>query len=288
MSIQVALHHKTEYRYDRSVTLLPQVVRLRPAPHCRTPVVSYSLKIAPTDLFLNWQQDPYSNYLARLVFNKPARKFMAEVDLVVDMEPVNPFDFFIEEGASKYPFAYEGRLAKELTPFLEASENSPELLAFAASLRQGDIGTLDYVVALNQALQKRVGYVIRLEPGIQSCRETLTKSSGSCRDSAWLFVQVLRHLGLAARFVSGYLIQLTADVPSLDGPSGPERDFTDLHAWTEVFLPGAGWIGLDPTSGLLAGEGHIPLASSTSPSDAAPISGALATDGDDEIGSDFR
>jgi uncharacterized protein (DUF2126 family)/transglutaminase-like putative cysteine protease len=293
MAIRVALHHKTEYRYDRSVTLLPQVVRLRPAPHCRTPVVSYSLKIEPTDLFLNWQQDPYSNFLARLVFNEPARKFKVEVDLVVDMEPINPFDFFIEEQASKYPFAYESRLAKELTPFLEASENTPELLAFAASLRQKDIGTLDYVVALNQALQKRVGYVIRLEPGIQSCTETLTKSKGSCRDSAWLFVQVLRHLGLAARFVSGYLIQLTADVPSLDGPSGPERDFTDLHAWTEVFLPGAGWVGLDPTSGLLAGEGHIPLASTADPSDAAPITGSFTytkdgVDDTDDVGVDFH
>ena len=194
MAIRVALHHKTEYLYDRSVTLLPQVVRLRPAPHCRTPIVSYSLKIEPTDLFLNWQQDPYSNYVARLVFNEPARKLKVEVDLVVDLEPINPFDFFIEEESSQYPFAYEARLAKELTPFLAADENTPELLDLVAALRKNKIVTLDYLVELNQAIQKRVGYIIRLEPGIQTCQQTLSKSKGSCRDSAsstecdsWMF-----------------------------------------------------------------------------------------------------
>lgn len=293
MAIRVALHHKTEYLYDRSVNLSPHVVRLRPAPHCRTPIVSYSLKIEPAEHFMNWQQDPYSNFLARLVFNKPTRKLKVEVDLVVEMEPINPFDFFIEDDASKYPFKYEGQLAKELVPFLETREATPALMQLVESVRKKDIVTLDYLVELNQVLQKRVGYVIRMEPGIQSCEETLTKSTGSCRDSAWLFVQVLRHLGLAARFVSGYLIQLTADVPALDGPSGPERDFTDLHAWTEVFIPGAGWIGLDPTSGLLAGEGHIPLACTATPSDAAAISGFIGPADDPdavsiEIASDMK
>jgi uncharacterized protein (DUF2126 family)/transglutaminase-like putative cysteine protease len=293
MAIRVALHHKTEYLYDRPVTLLPQIVRLRPAPHCRTPVVSYSLKIEPKDQFLNWQQDPYSNYLARLVFPKPAKKLKVEVDLVVDMQPINPFDFFIEEAATEYPFKYEGQLAKELLPFLEWTENSPALLELVESVRKTKVRTLDYLVEINQVLQKKIGYVIRLEPGIQSCEETISKARGSCRDSAWLFVQVLRHLGLAARFVSGYLIQLTADVPALDGPSGPERDFTDLHAWTEVYIPGAGWIGFDPTSGLLAGEGHIPLACTADPSDAAPITGSFTYtknghDETDDVGVDFN
>lgn len=134
------------------------------------------------------------------------------------------------------------------------------LRAFVRSLDCKKRPIIDFLVYLNSEINRHLNYTIRLEPGVQSCEVTLEKKLGSCRDFAWLFVQVLRHLGLAARFVSGYLVQLKADVASLDGPSGPEADFTDLHAWTEVYIPGAGWIGLDATSGLFAGEGHIPLA----------------------------
>jgi uncharacterized protein (DUF2126 family)/transglutaminase-like putative cysteine protease len=275
MAIRVALNHKTEYHYDRPVSLLPQVVRLRPAPHCRTPITSYSLKIRPEDHFLNWQQDPYSNYLARLVFHKPTRFFEVEVDLVAELTAINPFDFFIETSAEKCPFAYEPVLAKELAPYLEKEPAGLLLNQRVRHIRRDRIQTNDYLVDINQDLYRDIRYIIRMEPGIQSCEETLAKRSGSCRDTAWLLVQVLRHLGLAARFVSGYLIQLTADVPALDGPSGPVHDFTDLHAWAEVYLPGAGWIGLDPTSGLLAGEGHLPLACAADPTSAAPITGSF-------------
>jgi uncharacterized protein (DUF2126 family)/transglutaminase-like putative cysteine protease len=283
MAIRVALHHRTVYRYDRPVTLMPHVVRLRPAPHCRTPIVSYSLKVQPELQFLNWQQDPYSNYLARFVFPEPATEAVFEVDLVAEMTAINPFDFFIDSAAQKYPFVYEPVLARELTPYLEKEPAGPLLQGLVDKYRKSDIVTVDYLVELNQAVQERVSYVIRMQPGIQSCEETLSLGSGSCRDSAWLLVNLMRHLGLAARFVSGYLIQLTADVKSLDGPSGPTEDFTDLHAWTEVFIPGAGWVGLDPTSGLLAGEGHIPLACAADPTSAAAITGSyqwtkLATD----------
>ena len=290
MSIQVALHHKTEYHYDRPVTLLPQVIRLRPAPHCRTPILSYSLKVQPAKQFFNWQQDPYSNYLARIVFQEAARDFVVEVDLVAEMVAINPFDFFVEEYASKYPFAYEANLAVELHPFLEIKESEPRLLELVREMRREKLAMNDYLVEINQRLHKETRYVIRMEPGVQTCEQTLTKGSGSCRDSAWLMVQLLRHLGMAARFVSGYLIQLTADEKALDGPSGPERDFTDLHAWAEVFLPGAGWIGLDPTSGLLAGEGHIPLACTADPQNAAPISGSYTfakRSEEDEVATDF-
>ena len=280
MPIQVALNHKTTYRYNRLVTLLPQVVRLRPAPHCRTPILSYSLRVEPHPHYLNWQQDPYSNHLARLVFPKPVSELRIEVDLVAEMTVINPFDFFVEEAAEKFPFRYDAILARELIPYLETEPAGPRLQALASELRGSDVRTVDYIVELNRRLHEKIRYVIRLEPGVQPCEQTLELGSGSCRDTGWLLVQLLRQLGLAARFVSGYLIQLKADVPALDGPSGTEVDFTDLHAWAEVYLPGAGWVGLDPTSGLLAGEGHIPLACTADPLSAAPVSGSYSWNSD--------
>jgi uncharacterized protein (DUF2126 family) len=278
MSIRVALHHRTQYSYDRLAELGPQVVRLRPAPHCRTPIRAYSLKVSPSGHYLNWQQDPYGNYLARLVFTEQVQELVVEVDVQAEMTVVNPFDFFLEPAAEKYPFSYTPTLLKDLVPFLHVSpvmDNSP-LAEFLRTIDVTSRKTIDFLVDLNQHLKDTIGYVIRMEPGVQTCDETLSTRTGSCRDTSWLLVNILRHMGFAARFVSGYLIQLTADVKSLDGPSGPEQDFTDLHAWAEVFLPGAGWIGLDPTSGLLAGEGHIPLACTPEPIGAAPITGTTS------------
>lgn len=276
MPIQIALNHVSDYRYDRAISLGPQVIRLRPAPHCRTRILSYSLKVTPGEHFINWQQDPQANYLARVVFPEKTPHFRVEVDLVAEMTVINPFDFFLEPEAEQWPFAYENpNLVRELAPYQVTLPLTERLKAFIDQVPRHKRKTIDFLVALNQRIYQDINYLIRLEPGVQTPEETLTKGSGSCRDSAWLMVQVLRHLGLAARFASGYLIQLTADVKSLDGPSGPEQDFTDLHAWCEVYLPGAGWIGLDPTSGLFAGEGHIPLACSPEPSSAAPISGLL-------------
>ena len=325
MAIHVALHHKTEYTYDQPVGHGPHVIRLRPAPHCRTKILSYSQRVSGGEHFINWQQDPFSNWNARLLFPEKMPKLCVEVELVAEMAVYNPFDFFVDETAIHFPFAYESGLRKDLTPFLEAVALTPKLdeciadiksdilcppktqfhmtsvsplrrtevqhkarspastgsvVATAPELcpapaRSEPLRTVDFLVHLNQLLQRQIKYLIRLEPGVQTPEETLSKGSGSCRDTGWLLVQLARHFGLAARFVSGYLIQLAPDVKSLDGPSGAAHDFTDLHAWCEVFIPGAGWIGMDPTSGLLAGEGHIPLSCTPEPSSAAPVTGAV-------------
>lgn len=278
MSIVAGLNHVTHYRYDRPTSLGMQTIRLRPAPHARSHIQSYSLKITPKEHFINWQQDPFGNFLARVVFPEKISEFKIEVDLITEIRAFNPFDFFLEESAKEFPFAYDPELKEELAPYLEVKERGPGLLAWLNNTDKSKAGIIDFLVTINQRLNQSLTYTVRLEPGIQPCEETLKLGSGSCRDMAWLLCQALRHLGLATRFASGYLIQLAQDVKSLDGPSGTNVDFTDLHAWTEVYLPGAGWVGLDPTSGLFAGEGHIPLCSTPNPSSAAPITGTLESD----------
>jgi len=275
MSIQVAIRHATSYRYDRAITLGPQTVRLRPAPHCRTKIIAYGLTVEPKQNFLNWQQDPQSNWLARIVVPEKTDHFRVSVDLTVELDVINPFDFFLEPEAEHFPFAYAPDLKAELEPYLRTRDWGARFDAYVGKIARDKKQTTAFLFDLNARLSREIAYTIRMEPGIQSPDETLTKARGSCRDSAWLLVQILRRLGLAARFSSGYLIQLKPDVKALDGPSGTSQDFTDLHAWCEVYLPGAGWVGLDPTSGLFAGEGHIPLASAANPTQAAPISGAL-------------
>ena len=291
MTIKAALTHTTSYTFAEPVKVYPHTVRLRPAPHSRTPIEAYSLDVEPKNHFINWQQDPFGNYLARLVFNEPVQELKFTVGLIADMTVINPFDFFVEDWARTYPFTYPDELRADLEPYLrpvdEAGPGSGpgdvvrdwiednNLLFDVASTRE-PVGIVDYLVEINSLVNRSVNYSVRMEVGVQTPDHTLTSQWGSCRDSAWLLVSVLRQLGLAARFVSGYLIQLTSDIAPVDGPSGPTADFTDLHAWAEVFIPGAGWVGLDATSGLFAGEGHIPLACTPHPSSAAPIEGATA------------
>jgi uncharacterized protein (DUF2126 family)/transglutaminase-like putative cysteine protease len=272
MGIQVALNHRTEYRYDKAVFLGPQVIQLRPAPHCRTPIMSYSLSVIPAQHILKWQLDPHSNYLARVLFSEKTTEFVVEVNLVAELAPFNPFDFFLEPSVVEFPFAYAAELRADLEPYLAKEFAGWRLQGFLAEFAGVRRGTVGFLADLNRRVRDEVGYTTRMEHGVQTCEETLEKRTGSCRDSAWLLVQVMRHLGIAARFVSGYLIQLASE-------DGPVVDNADLHAWTEAYLPGAGWIGLDSTSGLFAGEGHIPLVCTPSASAAAPIGGTVEPSG---------
>ncbi|MGK2913765.1 MAG: DUF2126 domain-containing protein [Porticoccaceae bacterium] len=273
MAIRVAIRHVTEYQFDRPINLSPHVLRLRPAVHSRTPIHAYSLKVTPDDHFINWQQDAFGNFLARLVFPEPTERLTFAVEVIADMTAINPFDFFVEAYAEEFPFAYAETISKGLIPYLEIVDDGPLLRQWVASIPRTKLPINDFLVSVNHRLQQAIGYNIRMEPGVQTSDETLALARGSCRDTAWLLVQIFRQLGIAARFVSGYLVQLTPDVKPLDGPAGPAADFTDLHAWCEVYLPGAGWVGLDPTSGLFASEGHIPLACTPDPAAAAAIEG---------------
>ena len=266
MGIQLALTHETHYKYERAVAIGPQLVRLRPAAHCRTPILNYALKIKPEKHHVHWQQDPYNNHVARVIIPDKTDELTVRVEFTAELSPTNPFDFFLDPGAEDYPVTYSADLQKDLAIYSALEPAGPLLQAFLRTISQQQRGLVSFLVDLNKRVTDEIKYLVRLEPGIQTCEESLRNRSGSCRDSAWLLVQIARHLGFASRFVSGYLIQVA---------SSPAGDSCDLHAWAEVFLPGAGWIGLDATSGLLAGEGHIPLACSPGASNAAPISGTV-------------
>ena len=275
MGQQVSLDHRTVYVYDTEVTLGPQTIQLRPVPHCRTPILSYTLAVTPVQHVLRWQLDPHANYTARVLFAQPTREFSVEVNLVADLSPINPFSFVLEPSAATWPFQYSPELALDLEPYRRVDNFSPSLRAFVAGIPKTPQSTVDLIVSINGRVREAIGYTTRMEHGTQTAETTLTCRTGSCRDSGWLLVEVFRQLGIAARFVSGYLIQLAA----ADGMPGPAADTADLHAWCEVFLPGAGWVGLDPTSGMLASEGHIPLVCTPTAAQAAPIAGTVSPSG---------
>lgn len=271
--MRVAIHHHTNYTYDRAVLLSTHFLRLKPAAHCRTPIESYSLTVSPPEHLIHWQQDPFGNFQARIDFEEFIKELSISVDIIADISSINPFDFFLDDYAQSFPFTYEDQLKKDLAPYLEITEHGQKLMQWIAKIDLSQRATIDFLVMLNTRVYEAIRYTVRMEAGVQSAEETLTNALGSCRDSAWLMVQILRHIGLAARFVSGYLVQLVPDNQVPGSLEGIQEDFTALHAWAEVYIPGAGWIGLDATSGLFAGEGHLPLACTPSPEGAAPVSG---------------
>lgn len=273
MSIKVSLFHQTCYSYDRLVYLSPHLFRLKPAAHSRIPITDYSFSISPPNHIQHIQQDPFGNFITRIDFNGPIRAMTVEVNLVADITPINPFDFYLDTYAQFFPFAYEAQLRKDLSPYLEVSNPGPKMQQLLNQIDQSSRGIVDFLIMLNQLVYQNIAYTERMQPGVQTSEESLMQSLGSCRDSAWLLVQLLRHLGLAARFVSGYLVQLAPTAPVPGQTSGSDKDILALHAWAEVYIPGAGWVGLDATSGLLAGEGHIPLAGTPYPESAAPVTG---------------
>ncbi len=277
MTITVGITHITHYKYDRPVSLSPQQIRLRPSPHNKVPVKSYSFGIEPADHFLNWYQDIFGNHVANVVLNGKVTEFKIEVDLKAEIKTINPFDFFIDKKYEQWPFQYDDVTRNELNTYLDIKENGPLLKSWIEQRMQGKNGeiTLDLLVYLNQQLNQSLEYTIRLDPGVYSPEQLFAEKKGSCRDMAWTLCQIFRHIGLASRFVSGYSVQLKADIKPLSPPFGPEEDIVDLHAWAEVYIPGAGWIGFDATSGLLCGEGHIPLSASPLPHQSAPVDGLI-------------
>ena len=274
MSIKVSLNHQTHYKFDREISLSPHIIRLRPASHTRIPIEAYSLNISPKNHFINWQQDPFGNHIARIVFKEKTDHLSIEVDLIANMTVINPFDFFIEESARLYPFKYDSQLYDELLPYFKLSKEGPLFDEWLKSTSMSETHTIDYLSLLNKKVKEAINYVIRLEPGVQSPEETLQLKRGACRDMAWLLLQTLRYNGIAARFVSGYLVQLKSSGYLSEELNSLQNDLTDLHAWVEVYLPGAGWVGLDPTAGFFASEGHVPLCCTPDPISAAPVVGS--------------
>jgi len=271
MTVRIRLQHATRYRYDRAIALGPHEIRLKPA--CATPVASYALTVKPEHHRTYWQQDAAGNHVARVVFEKKTAALEIAVAFAADLDPIDPFDFLVDPAAARFPIAYSDPVRSELAPLLAVADDGEQmrnwLERFRAAERPERRDSVELLVRLNERLKQDIAYVTRLEHGVQSCEETLRLRRGSCRDSGWLLTRILRHLGFAARFVSGYLIELAGP-----GPGAAASDRADLHAWAEAYLPGAGWIGLDPTSALLAAEFHIPLARASVPELAAPVVGS--------------
>ncbi len=261
MSTRISLRHRIEQRFSRAVRLSTHWLRLRPAPGGRSRVTAYSLKVEAQPHWLNWLRDPLENYVGRLDFPEPVTRLGLDVELIAELEPMNPFDFLVEPYAAEYPFDYPKQLQKELAPYLAAPASGARLDAWLDALdpRLGYI--MDFLRQVNSRVNASVPRVLPADSGAIDLEATLASGTGSSRAVAWLATLALRDLGMAARLVSGYRVFLTRE------PSA------SLHAWTEVYLPGAGWVGMDPAGGLFTHEGYLPLAAAPDPLRAQPLVG---------------
>lgn len=274
--MRLLLQHRSRYRYAEPALLGTHVLRLHPAAHAKATIETYRLGCEQAER-IRWVLDPHGNRVAQLTFaDERQRELDIQVEMAVEIRPINPFDFRIDHGCEELGFRYPSEYRGELEPFLQlddpAYEMGPRFEAMLAELPKSG-GIVEALVAFNQGVRSAIAYVIREEAGVWTPEQTLVQGRGSCRDVAVLLVALLRRRGVAARFVSGYLIQVADEGMLPDLPKGLDRDVADLHAWAEAYIPGAGWIGLDATSGLFASEGHIPLACAATPALAAPLRG---------------
>ncbi|MBF0622005.1 MAG: transglutaminase family protein [Magnetococcales bacterium] len=266
--MRVRITHTTHYHYDRSVQLSPHWIRLCPANDVINGTDRYALTIQPDSHQLFWLLDAGGNRVARALFPESINALLLEVTMEKEINPSNPFNFLVDPAAQHFPWSYSPNQQVLLSPYRTVSPDTPLLNNWPNNLPRPDDGndTITFITDLNQALADAITYHERIRPGVRNPSDTLTRSAGSCRDSAWLLVNLLRRAKLAARFVSGYLLHLEKQ--------RPDKDKVDLHAWVEVYLPGPGWIGLDATSGLLTAQNHIPLARGAVPMTTSPVEGS--------------
>ncbi|MGI9212205.1 MAG: transglutaminase family protein, partial [Methylococcaceae bacterium] len=276
MSTLVALLHHIEQTYGSRRTVPTHWLRVRPAPHTRPDITAYTIKVTSEPHFLNWVRDPFENYIARLDLPEPVASLGLTVELLADLTPINPFDFLTEPEAAHYPFDYSEQTRKELAPYLNMPPPGSRLTAWLKRLDRSPGYIVEVLSRINKTVHEQVKR-LGLDwspafPGMESStvggialEEVLISGGFSPWQAAWLLTLTCRHLGLAARFTSGYRIFL--------GVSKESSDTASLHAWCEVFIPGAGWVGLDPSAGVHTHEGYIPLASTPEPTRALPLTG---------------